>query len=277
MNLNRRKWLRRAMTAAALTPVAGLSYAFLETGWIEITRPTIRVPRLPSAFSGLRVAVLTDIHHSLLTPIKFVSQVVDRTNAEKPDIVALVGDFVEGRDGVNRFDPCFAELDRLAAPLGVIAVPGNHDYWNRIVYYHRAVARTKIQDLTNNGTWLYKDGQRLRVGGVDDLWCGRPNLPAALGDANDNDACLVLCHNPDYVERLTDPRVGLVFGGHMHGGQVRLPFINPPVPSRYGTKYLHGLVQGPVTQVYVSRGLGTVSVPFRFRARPEIVVATLTS
>lgn len=277
MNINRRKWLRRAVAATVLAPVAGLSYAFLETGWIEVTCPTIRVPSLPAAFSGLRVAVLADIHHSTMTPIKFVSKVVDRTNAEKPDLVVLVGDFVEGRDGVNRFDPCFAELNRLAAPLGVVAVPGNHDYWNRIDYYHKAIAKTNIQDLTNNGTWLYKDGQRLRIGGVDDLWCGQPNLIHALGDSVPEDASLVLCHNPDYVERMTDQRVGLVFSGHMHGGQVRLPFMNPPVPSNFGTKYLQGLVQGPVAQVYVSRGLGTVSVPFRFRARPEIALVTLVA
>lgn len=265
MNINRRKWLRRVAVATVLTPIAGISYSFLEAGWIEVTQSNISIHNLPKVFHGLRVAVLADIHHGSMTPIRFVRRVVDQTLALNPDLIVLVGDFVEGHDGANYFDPCFAELDRLHAPHGVLAVPGNHDYWNRIQKYHSAPNKTKIQEMTNNGLWLQKAGQRLHIGGVDDLWCGRPSLEFALGDAGPDDVCLLLCHNPDYVEQMTDPRIGLVVSGHMHGGQVRIPFLGGPIPSNYGTKYLKGLVQGPVAQVYVSRGLGTVTVPFRLR------------
>jgi predicted MPP superfamily phosphohydrolase len=139
------------------------------------------------------------------------------------------------------------------------------------------MARAGVMELTNTGVWLTKNGQRLRIGGVDDYWEGVQDLPAALGDASLADATILLSHNPDYVETITDPRVGLVLSGHTHGGQVVFPGpIVFYIPSQYGTKYLHGLVETPYTQVYVSRGLATTGPPVRINARPEISLLTLT-
>ena len=99
---------------------------------------------------------------------------------------------------------------------------------------------------------------------------------SALGDATTNDGVILLSHNPDFAEMVHDSRVGLMLSGHTHGGQVVIPgFGAPIVPSRYGQKYLGGLVQGPSWQVFVSRGIGTVSPPIRFSCRPEIVLITL--
>ena len=138
------------------------------------------------------------------------------------------------------------------------------------------VAEAKLPDLNNTGVWLEHRGDRLRISGVGDLWTDSQNLPAALGDATTDDAVLLLSHNPDFVETLRDPRVGLVLSGHTHGGQVIVPgFGAPIVPSRYGQKYLHGLVQGPCAQVFVTRGVGTISPPVRFFCRPEVVLITL--
>ena len=86
----------------------------------------------------------------------------------------------------------------------------------------------------------------------------------------------MLSHNPDSAETIRDRRVGLILSGHTHGGQVVMPgFGAPIVPSRYGQKYLHGLVQGPSCQVLITRGVGTVGPPVRFHCRPEIVQITL--
>ncbi len=91
-----------------------------------------------------------------------------------------------------------------------------------------------------------------------------------------DDAVLLLSHNPDFIERIRDPRVGLAFSGHTHGGQVVVPGYGAPrVPSIYGQKYLHGLVQAPCTRVFVTRGVGTVTPPVRFLCRPEVVLITL--
>ncbi len=159
---------------------------------------------------------------------------------------------------------------------------GNHDNCN---YHGRedmcglsqaALAEANLPDLNNDGIWLERQGRRLRICGVGDLWTDRQDLNTALGDANESDAVLVLSHNPDFVETIRDRRVGLVLSGHTHGGQVIVPGLGAPiVPSRYGQKYLQGLVQGPCCRVFVSRGVGTISPPVRFLCRPEVVLITL--
>ena len=274
---NRRKFVKRLVGLTGAGVVGSFAYSWFEASWMQVTRSAIPVAHLPTPFEGKTIAVLADIHYGRFNSIVFVRKIVDATNELQPDLIALVGDYVHHSEGRDLFAACFAELKRLTAPLGVYCVPGNHDYWDNIDYYHAAIASSNITELTNRGVWISLGGARLRIGGVDDLWCGHPNLDAALDDCKRDDAAVLLCHNPDYVEDLADPRVGLVLSGHTHGGQILLPFVRPQVPSRFGAKYLKGLIQGPVAQVYVSRGLGVVTVPFRFRSRPEIALLTLAT
>ena len=120
----------------------------------------------------------------------------------------------------------------------------------------------------------------LCLAGVGDLWEDRCLFEEALADVPHDMPRILLSHNPDAAE---EPaliqggwRVDLVVSGHTHGGQVRLPFIGPPmVPSRYGSKYAGGLVQGPVSSVFVSQGVGMSLLPVRFGVRPEIALLEL--
>jgi predicted MPP superfamily phosphohydrolase len=274
--MNRRTFLKWAAGATLGVPLAGLGYASLEPYWIRVTRLTVALPRLPAAFVGKTVALLTDPHHGPFNSLPFIRSIVDRTNALAPDLIALGGDFIHGH-GRPFIKPCLQALGQLRAPLGVFAVAGNHDHWHGVQAVRHAIRDNGIVDVTNVGHWIQLGGSRLRIGGVDDFWEGTQDLDSALGDAADDDACLLLCHNPDYVETLTDPRVGLVLSGHMHGGQIVIPGVGPCIPSRYGLKYLQGLVRTRYTQVFVSRGLGTVAAPLRFRARPEINLLILAS
>ncbi len=273
--MNRRLFLKAAAAAVLPTAAVSASYGLYEAGWVEIVRPTFHVPRLPRAFDGTTVAFLTDIHHGPFTSLDYVRSVVRTTLALRPDMILLGGDY-SLKDG-KYIAPCFDVLAGLTAPLGVYGVLGNHDYWHGMEETKEGFKRAKIGELTNRGVWLERAGARFRVCGVDDMWMGKVDMAAALGDSTPADTCLVVSHNPDVAEKLRDVRVGLMLSGHTHGGQVVFPGGAPFVPSNYGSKYLHGTCQAPATTVYVSRGLGCTSIPIRFGSRPELTLVTLKS
>jgi len=252
----------------------GAIYPFLEAKWCRLQRETIALPNLPLPFRGITVALLADVHHGPFVPLVYIRRIVAMTNALKPDITVLAGDYVYQHE--KYIAPGIEELGKLEAKLGRFAVRGNHDNRSYEVFSRRALADAKLPDLNNRGIWLERGSGRLRICGVGDLWTDRQDLGAALGDATERDAVLLLSHNPDFVETIRDPRVGLVLSGHTHGGQVIVPgFGAPIVPSRYGQKYLHGLVDGPCCRVFVTRGVGTISPPVRLLCRPEVVLITL--
>jgi predicted MPP superfamily phosphohydrolase len=279
--MDRRKFLKNAGLAAAGSAVAGLGvYPFLEAKWCRVVRRVIAIPNLALPFRGTTIALLADMHHGPFVPLAYVRHVVAMTNALKPDIVALAGDYVYRHE--SYVAPGIEELGKLKAAIGRFAVRGNHDNQN----YHGgrdiqpltriALAEAKLPDLINTGVWLERGGTRMRICGVGDLWTDHQDLDAALGDATECDATILLSHNPDFVETIRDRRVSLVLSGHTHGGQVVVPgFGAPIVPSKYGQKYLHGLVQGPCCRVFVTRGAGTITPPVRFLCRPEVVLITL--
>jgi predicted MPP superfamily phosphohydrolase len=278
--MDRRKVLKLVGLTTLGSVAAGMVYPFLEAKWCRVVQRTIALRNLPPPFRGTTIALLADVHHGPFVPLAYIQHVVAMTNSLKPDIVALAGDFVHRHD--SYIAPAIDELGKLKGTLGRFAVRGNHD--NRDYHGIRnfrplsraALAEAKLPDLNNSGVWIERSGARLRICGVGDLWTDHQDLEAALGDASENDAVLLLSHNPDFVETIRDRRAGLVLSGHTHGGQIVVPGYGAPVvPSRYGQKYLYGLVDGPCCPVFVTRGVGTVTPPVRFLCRPEVVLITL--
>jgi predicted MPP superfamily phosphohydrolase len=264
---------RTGLATLGSVTAAGL-YPFLEAKWCRVAHQTITLPRLPSAFRGTTLALVSDVHHGPFVPLAYVRHIVEMTNSLKPDLVLLTGDYVSRNP--SYIAPGIDALGKLRAKLGRYAVLGNHDHWESASKSRDALREAGIQQTDNTGFWIDRHGARLRICGVGDLWTDRQYLGAALGDATDRDAVVLLSHNPDFAELFHDRRVGLILSGHTHGGQVVLPgFGAPIVPSHYGQKYLHGLVKGPCSQVFVTRGVGTVTPPIRFFCRPEIVLITL--
>lgn len=274
--MNRRRFLKAAAASAVIVPTAAVGYGFAESESLRVERVNSPLPNLPPAFAGLRVAFLTDIHHGPYTELEFVAQIVRTTLALQPDLILLGGDYCL-RDR-KYIAPCFDVLRMLSAPLGVYGVLGNHDHRHGLDDTRAGMRRAGIAELTDRGVWLTRRADRLRLCGVDDMWYGKPDVTAAAGDASREDAVLLLSHNPDVAETLTDRRVGLVLSGHTHGGQVIVPgMTNPFIPSRYGDKYAHGRVEAPATTVYVSRGLGLTGLPVRYNCPPELTLLTLTA
>lgn len=273
--MNRRKFIGFVFKAALGAACSGAGYGVMEAKWLRVERITIPLRNLAPEFAGTTIAFLSDIHHGPFVPLSYVKHAVATANALHPDVVALGGDYVhQSRDYAR---PCLAELGKLRAKIGRFAVLGNHDhYHNGRETAKQALRDNGLPELTNCGAWLRRGRARLWICGVGDLWRDKQDLSASLQDATTSDAVILLSHNPDYVERIRDPRVGLVLSGHTHGGQVSFPVVGAPVvPSHYGQKYAHGVVQGPVAKAFVTRGVGTITPPVRFCCRPEIALITL--
>jgi predicted MPP superfamily phosphohydrolase len=271
--MNRRQFFRTALGGAAGAALAAGCYGCFEAGWIQVDEIELAIPGLPTAFQGKRVAFLTDIHHGPYTDLNYLHSIVRTTQLGNPDLIVLGGDYCL-RDA-KYIAPCFDALGNLDAPMGVYGVLGNHDFRHGLSETRNCMKHAGVQELTNRGLVLHDRGDRFHLAGVDDLWTGEPRLKPALVNVKPGEKALVLSHNPDFCETLTDDRVGLVLSGHTHGGQVVFPGVSPFVPSFYGDKYLRGVVQAPTTTVFVSRGLGTSIFPARFGSRPEINFITL--
>jgi uncharacterized protein len=262
---------------AAATAALG-AYAFLiEPRWLQVTRTAIHIRNLPPALEGLRIALLTDMHAGEGTSLGLIRRACRLAMRERPDLIALTGDFAA--DSAPGFREVLEALDCLRAPLGVYAVPGNHDHTVGIETWHRDVeADPRSTDLTNTALVHRIGDARLCIAGVDDLSRGQPQL-AVLPPPEERDVTVLLAHDPDQAERARRAydRVDLVLSGHTHGGQVRMPLIGAlRNPAERDDLYEFGLRRRPWTQVYVSRGVGTVHLPVRFLCRPEVAVLTLT-
>lgn len=266
------------MGAAAAAAGALGAYAFLvEPLWLQVTRPRIHVRGLPPDLEGFRIALLTDLHAGEGTPLWLIRRACRLAMRARPDLVAVTGDLAA--DDWATFAPVLDALRCLRAPHGVYAVPGNHDHTVGIARWRREVrAHGGMVDLTNAAVLRRVGDARLCVAGVDDYSTGRPTL-AELPPPEARDFTLLLAHDPDQAERARRAydAVDLVVSGHTHGGQVRLPFVGAlRNPAEREDLYDEGLRRRPWTQVYVSRGIGTVHIPVRFLCRPELAVLELT-
>jgi predicted MPP superfamily phosphohydrolase len=265
-------------TAGLAAGALGVYATLVEPRWLQATRTRIHRPALHPDLEGFRIALLTDLHAGAGTPLSLVRRAARMAMRARPHLVALTGDFAD--DDAPSFRPVLDALSGLRAPHGVYAVPGNHDYDVGIGRWRREVAAAPgITDLTNDAVVRRVGGARLCVAGVDDYSYGKPSL-ARLPPPDERDFTLLLAHDPDQAEqaRRTCDRVDLIVSGHTHGGQVRLPFVGAlRNPAERGDLYEEGLRRRPWTQVYTSRGVGTVHLPVRFLCRPEVAVLELTS
>jgi len=267
--------MRRLVLCSGLVALVLVAWcAYVEPRWVQVRHVYVSDADVPAAFDGMTIAFLSDIHHGPFLAVDRVRRVVDQANSLRPDLVVLGGDYVYRNP--RYIAPCFAELARLEAPLGVLGVLGNHDHWEDAELTRRCMSEAGIASLDNAGIWVLQGGERIRIGGVGDLWTDRQDLEAALGEAIGGDFVVLLSHNPDYAEQLQTDDVDLMLSGHTHGGQVTLFGLWAPfVPSEYGQKYRSGVVLSPWTTVVISNGIGTITPALRFWARPQIVLVHL--
>lgn len=273
--MTRRHFIKSAMIAALGIFAGPRVFAGFQSCIVK--RRTVFLRGLAPEFEGLRVALLSDFHHGPLVSAQRIRDSVDLANSLNPDLIALTGDYIHR--GSEWVGTCFRELANLRAPFGVFGVLGNHDHYRGAAAAVRAaMGPAGITDLTNRGIRLRRGDGELHICGVGDLWHERQDLTTALTGATRKESALLLSHNPDYLERIRDSRIGLVLSGHTHGGQCVLPIIGAPIlPSRFGQKYASGLCQGPTARVFVTTGVGHSFPPIRMNCPAEVALLTLTS
>jgi predicted MPP superfamily phosphohydrolase len=268
-------------TSAAAVLILGLWAFWWEPSSLRIVHRTIGVRPWHPEHSGLKVGVIADLHVG--TPFRNLpnlKEIVTVTNAEKPDLVLLLGDFViQGVVGGDFVIPdrIADELAGLRAPLGVVAVLGNHDWWYDGEQVRHALQSHGIQVLEDENLPLTYKGRTFWLCGLADLWTRGERVAPTLAKIEDGEPVVVLMHNPDVFPRIPE-HVSLSLAGHTHGGQVDLPIVGRPiVPSRFGQRYAYGLVEESGRKLFVTSGIGTSILPVRFRVPPEIVILTLVS
>jgi len=250
------------------TPVSRTVAAWRFPNGIEVSDQRIWLDGLPEPFRGFRIVHLSDLHHGLFVPLRDLINAVALANELEPDLVALTGDFVTYSRAY--IEPAATILGRLRARHGVFAVLGNHDFRVGADELTRALRRGRIEVLRNRHSILRRGGRAIYLAGVDDLRYGA-DLSRALHRVPHGAPVVLLSHNPGIIRRAARWGVGLVLSGHTHGGQVNLPLVG----SIYGRspeklRYKVGWDRLGPTQIYVSRGIGTIILPLRLRCPAEI-------
>jgi uncharacterized protein len=243
-----------------------------------VQREELTLPRWPAALDGLRVGALTDLHSGMPhAGLDAVERAADALAAERPDLVCLLGDFIDRRALFARPINATALAARLeplaAAPRGVFAVLGNHDWY--------AGARRIADALEETGAMVLEDSAApagdggLWVAGVGDFRVRGARVDRALMPVPEDAPVLLLSHDPDVFPDVPE-HVSLTLSGHTHGGQVGIPLLRRPfVPSHYGERYVYGHVEEDGRHLVVSSGLGTSGLPVRLLRPPEVVILTL--
>ena len=262
------RWRQGGVEQYTAASAAKPSAAWPSSERFSVNDERIWLDALPSAFHGLRIVQISDIHHGLFLPKEWLSEAVRQANRLNPDIIALTGDFVTYSR--RMIGPAAELLGRLRARYGVYAVLGNHDFRVDADAIAQALRKQRIDVLRNRHVSLRFGSKSVYLVGVDDYGYGADLRRAIRGVPRDA-ATILLAHNPRVIHLASRNNVSLVLSGHTHGGQVNLPLLGTVYgrsPERL--RYKIGWDQMGATQIYVSRGIGTIVLPWRLRCPAEI-------
>ena len=289
--------LAKLAGAAGAIGVGGLLYAWWESTAVEVREHRLAIPELPPGLDGLRILHVSDTHFPASGDS--VGRFLETVGPLDVDLVLCTGDYVETSAG---WDSAADALTQLSAPFGVFATLGAHDYcapvrtfdeWARY-NVERALGRPRkfvnpkpfvdrlesagIVVLRNEWQSLELGGELVRIGGAGDDSVGMARLSESLPPVGG--FSMLLTHAPDAAFRLPPVAEGgpsVVFSGHTHGGQIRVPGWGAPLrhSELVSRQQPDGVFERNGSRIVVSRGFGTAHVPLRFACRPEVGVVTL--
>jgi predicted MPP superfamily phosphohydrolase len=242
----------------------------------------VPVPGLHPDLDGLRLLQLTDIHLSPFLSAQELERVIHASNETKPDVAFVTGDMISMRG--DPLDACLRLLSTLKTDAGIFGCLGNHEHYSGAARYATEQGgRLGIQILRHQHRPLRFGAAQLNIAGVDYQKMSHSHtgyLPGAESMVVPGAYNVLLSHNPDVFPIAAAKGYDLTVAGHTHGGQVNIEILSRELnPARFFTPYVYGLYQQPAgggqSSAYVSRGIGTIGIPARVGAPPEITVLRL--
>ena len=274
----RRRALNAAGGALIAAPFAVVGYgAFIQRTDFQVREVDIPMPGLPPDLEGLRILQISDIHLSAFLSEAEFARAIDASLHLHPHLAVVTGDLISGP--TDPLDACIRQLARLKADAGIFGCMGNHERYARAEdYVVRQSARLGMRFLRSRAQTLRFGDARLNLAGLDflsqsqrgDYLGAAPNL-IVPGATN-----LLLQHNPDVFPAAARQGYNLMLAGHTHGGQVTVEILDQSLnPARFITPYVYGLYRRGNAAAYVTRGIGTIGIPARIGAPPEISLLRL--
>lgn len=266
-----------ALIAAAVWATYWVLHALYEARHLHVVSDEVWSPRLPEELDGLTVAFVADIHAGPYFGAARMGDLVARINALEPDIIILGGDYVGGQlHGARVFYPAVRDL---RPRLAKIAVLGNHDVREGESEARDGLALAGIALLENSSVAVGRSGRCITIAGLEDLYTGDPDVCKAAEGIDPDGFAILVSHNPDAFDwtlPLAEGTFDLALAGHTHGGQITAFGAWAPIlPSRFGQRYRTGWRTEGGVPILVTNGIGTVTAPVRFFARPELNLITL--
>jgi predicted MPP superfamily phosphohydrolase len=255
--------------ASNLSQVA--RYALQEANTLIVEKIEIRLERLPKKLENFRIVHLSDIHHSPFTSLEHIARAVEIAGDLRADMFVLTGDYVSHE--AQYIAPVAEVLGKLESEFGTYACLGNHDHWTDAGMVTDAFRAANINVLINEGFRFEARDASFWLCGVDDYMVGKTDLRSALRGSFPDEMKLLLAHNPVIVRQAARFGVDLILSGHTHGGQVKIRDEEKRILPR--RKLKNGLHRRKDTQIYITRGIGTVVLPVRFGCPPEISLIEL--
>lgn len=291
-------WRKRFVIYAVLFPIFlffGLWAFWYEPSSLVVKNYDLKIPKWNPALNNLKIVAISDIHGgSNFINEEKIRRVVETANAQNPDLIVLLGDYVS-QQRFNRRNlkmPISTIADNLAgfkAKYGAYAILGNHDFEYSIPKVRAELERVGIRVLDNETAVINHNGQNLIILGLAEvlkfgIWDTYANAARkTVADSGAQGEIIALVHNPDAIGMisgsfLVSENLRLVIAGHTHGGQVRFPIAGSLiVPSSFGQKYALGHVRESGIDMFITTGIGTSILPVRLGVPPEVSVLTISS
>lgn len=277
--MKRRKFIKKSFLGAVGASIISGIYSWqIEPFWLEFVKVKMDIKNLPTQLKGKTLMQISDIHVGNRFDYQYIIDSFKKAQKLNPDFVVYTGDFVsyDNQEQLKQLKEVFKHV--VKGKMGTVGVLGNHDYGKD--WSEQPVADKITTILEDTGVTILNNEQKnisgLNIIGLDDYWGLNFNPQKIMNQLNHENANLVLCHNPDVCDlNVWNEYKGWILSGHTHGGQVKPPFLNPPILPVKNKKYSAGKIDlKDGRTLYINRALGHL-LQVRFNVRPEITIFEL--